>query len=388
MKKRIILITLFFFTAIFSPQKLYAVENPSAVANNKFGIHILFPEEIEHAAKLVNGNNGDWGYVTIPIQAGDKNILKWQMFMDSAKTLHVIPIIRLATEGDYFNTKVWRKPTAEDVLDFANFLNSLDWPTKNRYITIFNEVNRGNEWGGSPNAQEYTDMLHYASIVFKSKSQDFFIISAGLDNAAETIAGTAINEYDFIRSMYTFDPDIFNQIDGMGSHSYPNPGFSQSPSRQHTTSIASFRYERDLIQNLDGKQLPVFITETGWSENAISQETIASYYQTAFTSVWSNDSIIAVTPFLLRAGTGEFTVFSFIDKNGAPTAQYKTIERMDKVKGNPIQAKTSTDKLLGETIKNNDIPVINFKKNKHDEVALLQTPPDVKILLKWLLKIE
>src|SRR6185503_18523404 len=118
------------------------------------------------------------------IQAGDKDVDKWQDFLNQCAKLHVIPILRLATEGDYFNTAVWRKPTSLDVLDFANFLTDLTWPTKNRYIIVFNEVNRGDEWGGQPNAGEYADILSYAVTVFKSKSPDFFIISAGLDNAA------------------------------------------------------------------------------------------------------------------------------------------------------------------------------------------------------------
>src|SRR5688572_16737141 len=109
-----------------------AIVNPLEQPNNKIGIHILFHDELEEAAKLVNANGGDWGYVTIPIQSGDKDILKWQKFMDECRRLHLIPLVRLATEGDYYNTKVWRKPDEEDILDFANFLNSLYWPTKNR----------------------------------------------------------------------------------------------------------------------------------------------------------------------------------------------------------------------------------------------------------------
>lgn len=159
---------------LFLPRQSFAVEDPLKVPNNKFGIHILFPSELEDAAKLVNSNGGDWGYVTIPLQSGDRDLEKWQDFMDNALRLHVIPIIRLATEGDYFNTKVWRKPDETDVIDFANFLNSLDWPTKNRYIIVFNEVNRGDEWGGEVNPQEYANLLSYAVTVFKSKNQDFF----------------------------------------------------------------------------------------------------------------------------------------------------------------------------------------------------------------------
>ena len=104
--------------------------------------------------------------------------------MDEAKKLHVIPILRLATEADTSNTKVWREPTEYDIVNFANFLNSLNWPVKNRYIVVFNEVNRGDEWGASLSADEYAHILVFAIDVFKSKSPNFFMINAGLDNAA------------------------------------------------------------------------------------------------------------------------------------------------------------------------------------------------------------
>src|SRR5579872_4534912 len=219
------IILIFFFA--FSCRAL-AAENPLNVANNKVGIHILFPEELQKAAALVNSNGGDWGYIVIPIQSGDKDLQKWQDFMDNAKKLHVIPIIRLATEGDYFNTKVWRKPTEADMLDFANFLNSLNWPYKNRYIIVYNEINRGDEWGGTSDPSEYASLLQYAVSTFKSRNTDFFMISAGMDNAAAT-DGTNFNEYDFYSQMESAIPDIFNQVDGLASHSYPNPGFSSAP---------------------------------------------------------------------------------------------------------------------------------------------------------------
>src|ERR1035437_4042885 len=116
--KRFLLIV---FVAIYSvlfllPKPSFAIEDPLSLPNNKMGIHILFTSEINLAASLINSNGGDWGYVTIPIQAGDRDLNKWQQFMNDAKRLHVIPIVRLATEGDYFDTKVWRKPNENDIL--------------------------------------------------------------------------------------------------------------------------------------------------------------------------------------------------------------------------------------------------------------------------------
>lgn len=333
---RYFLSIIFSFVLLFliaSP--VFAAENPLSVANNKIGIHILFPEELPKAAALVNSNGGDWGYVVIPIQSGDKDMVKWQNFMDQAKKLHVIPLVRLATQGDYFNTKVWRIPTDEDVLDFANFLNSLTWPTKNRYIIVYNEVNRGDEWGGTPDPAAYANLLSYTSDVFKNRSQDFFIISAGMDNGAATTT-TSMNEYDYFAQMSNAVPGIFDKIDGIGSHSYPNPAFAQPPTYIARTSIASFQFEKNLIESHAKKDLPVFITETGWAQDVVGQNTAAQYLSTAVQTVWANNSIAVVAPFLLQAGGGPFTGFSFFNTDGSQNAVYTALSSIPKTKGAPV----------------------------------------------------
>lgn len=386
--KKLLFLSLFSLELILAmfafTKSVLAIENPLSVPNNKFGIHILFVDELKEAAKLVNSNGGDWGYVTIPIQAGDKDLIKWQKFMDEAETLHVIPILRLASEGDYFNTKVWRKPTDTDVLDFANFLNSLDWPVKNRYIIVFNEPNRGDEWGGSPNPSEYSQILSYAVSVFKSKSQDFFVLSAGFDNAAVNVPEISINEFDFMRQMNIAVPGIFYQVDGLASHSYPNPHFSQPPSKQDSMSIASFRYEKGLIVGLANKTLPIFITETGWSKEHISENLMADYYKTAFTSVWADENIVAVTPFLLKAWAGPFVSFSFITLGDLPNAEYKAIEKLPKIKGAPLLSPVVLGK---KTIETSPSKVKDFSKTNPETQGLISLPWTVILLFKWLLKI-
>jgi hypothetical protein len=313
----------------------YAVDNPMQRPNNKMGVHILFDRELPEAAKLVNSNGGDWGYVTIPIQIGDMNFKKWQRFMNTAAKLHVVPIIRLATEGSSSNSGVWRKPQPEDIMNYANFLSALSWPTKNRYVIIFNEVNRGDEWGGSINPQEYADLLSFSYSVFKSKSQDFFVISSGMDNAAPNQGTTYMNQYNYIRQMDAAVPGIFNQVDGIASHSYPNPGFAQPPSATSFMGIGSFAYESQLIKSMSGKDLPIFITETGWSTKAVSDEDISHYYQQAFNTIWNNDHIIAVTPFILQGSGGPFQQFSLLDANNTPSKQYQFLQSMPKNQGDP-----------------------------------------------------
>lgn len=373
---------IFYFS---SSNSVFAIEDPKKLPNNKFGIHILFTDEINEAAKLVNSNGGEWGYVTIPIQAGDKNIIKWQKFMDLARIYKVIPIIRLASEGDYFNTKVWRKPTSADILDFANFLNSLNWPVKNRYVIVFNEVNRGDEWGGSPNPAEYVDLLSYASNVFKTRNQDFFIISSGLDNAAANINGVSINEYDFLRQIYNLNPDIFNQIDGLSSHSYPNPAFSQPPYVQTRQSITSFKYEKQLVKSLSGIDLPVFITETNWSKQFVAEKNIATYFKTAFNDIWSDENVIAVTPFILKANMGPFVDFSFLGNDSLPNENYKVIESLSKNKGRPSLSEKPIE--TSQSAKNKILGVKDFSKYNNFEISIIEAPYSLRLFFKWLLKI-
>lgn len=376
-----LLLFLTFFLFYFS-KNANAVYDPSAKPNNIAGIHILFPNEISEAAKLVNSSGGDWGYITIPIQTSDKNLDKWQSFMDEARKFHLIPIIRLATNGDYFNTTVWAKPNYGDVLDFANFLNSLSWPTKNRYVIVFNEPNRGDEWGGSPNASEYADILSYAYDVFKQRNDEFFILSAGFDNASINVDGKSLNEYTFIREMNSKIPEIFTKIDGIASHSYPNPGFHTPPSYAYE-GIYSFKHEQELIENLSGKKLPVFITETGWSSDTVSDFIQGNYYQDAFLNYWNEKSLITVTPFLLRAGMGPFTQFSFLT-NSQNSEKYKAYQNIPKEKGSPNLNNYPLNQ--NATVNTSRLPIDKLFKNINQKYTITVSK-SVAQFLKWLLKI-
>lgn len=313
----------------------FAVENPLAVPNNKIGIHIFSPNEVADASRLVNANGGDWGYVTVPIQSNDRDLKKWQEFMRQCKKNHIIPIVRLSTTNDPNNTAVWKKPELNDVIEAANFLNQLDWPTKNRYVIIYNEVNRGDEWGGAANPAEYANILSFAVTVFKSKNPDFFIISSGMDNAAPAQPPKYMNQYDYMQQMHQAVPAIFNQVDGLASHSYPNPGFSQPPSIDNMMGVASFMHERILVRELTGKELPVFITETGWTADAISDETKVQYFQQTLDTIWNDPGIVAITPFVLDARHGGFPQFSFLNATGSATPQYDFFKNLSKTKGKP-----------------------------------------------------
>ncbi len=368
MRFKTVVCLLLFIITIFSVSKnADAVYDPLSVANNKFGIHILFPSELEKAKELVNSNGGMWGYVTIPIQSGDKDLKKWQEFMDDAHDLQLIPILRIATEIDFYDDSVWKKPKEEDILDFANFLNSLHWHTKNRYIIVFNEVNRADEWEGQANPEEYAQILDYAISVFKKSNDDFFIISSGMDNAAET-DGKNFNQFDFFQQMNLAVPGIFSRLDGISSHSYPNPGFSEPPDKIHEKSIGSFIFESRLIESLTQKSLPIFITETNWDQGVYTNSEIGEFFKYAFENVWNDKRIIAITPFLLLSNGDQFKNFSLI-KDGQKNDIYLSIQNLSKIKGEPTLSNEKT--VLSDTTPPN-LPVKNFanSRKKNNEKAL------------------
>ena len=291
------ILALTFFTLFFS-SSVHAYD--FSTVNNKFGIHLAQPEtaDIEAAADLVNSNGGRWGYVTLVMQENDRDRGKWQNIFDKLRELHLIPIIRLATQptGDS-----WRKPNKEDAVEWSKFLDSLHWVVKNRYIILFNEVNHASEWGGTLNPEDYTDISYYFAKNLKNRNVDFFIMLAGFDSAAPQAPPNYLDEVTYLRRMFAQMSvaqysDFFEYIDGLSSHSYPNPGFSGSPYAVGRNSIRNYDWELRILKDFGvTKDLPVFITETGWT-NASSPENI----RIAYINTWLQDSrVVAVTPFVL-----------------------------------------------------------------------------------------
>jgi hypothetical protein len=151
-----------------------------------------------------------------------------------------------------------------------------------------------------------------------------------------------MDEKKYIDEMVKAVPDIFNSIDGWNSHSYPNPAFSGPKTGTGRRSIKGYEWELGLIK----KDLPVFITETGWiRQTAKDQQLTADNLKYAFQEVWSKDKrIVAVTPFILNYQDEPFYEFSWKNKDGSFFKIYNEIQNLQKLKGNPIQ------KISGEVI--------------------------------------
>ncbi len=293
-----------------------AIYDPLSVPNNAFGIHVVDPNDIPDTATLINSSNGDWGYVTIVIPETDRNTDKWQQIFNQMRRLHLIPLVRLATHTEGSS---WTVPKAESIEDWVSFLNSLNWPVENRYVILFNEPNHANEWGGSIDPEGYARIATELAKKLKDASEDFFILPAGLDASAAS-DGSSMDEYEYVRRMVVEKPEILTILDGWTSHSYPNPGFSGSPYANGRGTLRSFVWELDLLSRLGiQKNLPVFITETGWihaegktmNPSFLTIDSVTQNIQIAVNSVWRDTRVVAVTPFVFSYQDYPFDHFSW-----------------------------------------------------------------------------
>lgn len=315
MKKWPLIAVIFMATLLFNERFAWAEENKQ----NKVGVHILEASEIDLARKLVGEN----GYVTVVIRADDRSLEKWQAFMDKCRELKLIPIVRLAT---YPKGENWVKPTIFEPVDFANFLNSLEWPVKERLVIVYNEPNRAQEWGGELNPSEYAYQLLSTIDRLKRLSSDFIVMSAGFDAAAPN-NHTLMDEFNFLWQMQMAIPGIFQKINAWSSHSYPNPAFAQNPWYQNgKMGIRGYQHELAFLQyNFGVWGLPIYITETGWDQEIVGEKAVADYFESAFKEIWTEPYLKAITPFLLTAGAGDFKKFSLTNSNGQPNDVFKRI---------------------------------------------------------------
>lgn len=353
----IVAVLFLLFTVPYTLKPVYAVVDPLSVPNNRFGIHLIqaTPDESSPAAQLVN-NNGDWGYVTVLIESKDRSHEKWQEVFNDLRRKHLIPLVRLATqpEGNF-----WKLPYEGEAQAWTDFLDALNWPTKNRYVIVYNEPNHGAEWGNKVDAANYAKELDQLITILKKKNSDFFVLNAGLDASTPNQLPKYQDELSFMQQMDQAVPGIFNKLDGWVSHSYPNPAFAGSSDAVGKGTVRTWFWELQQLRDLGvNKQLPVFITETGWKhaeglnyDPALPDEnTVSDNYKSAFENAWNNTRIVAVTPFLLSYQEAPFDHFSFKKPTGEKQnqkilgaefpeyyAMYQTIRDLPKVAGKPVQ---------------------------------------------------
>lgn len=309
--------------------------------NNKVGVYIY--AEVEEFTKLaafmVNSNGGEWGYVLVPYNVKDRDENRWGKLFHNLRDYKLIPIIQLHDGStDYERAK-------EQIHDAADFLNSLEWPVKNRYITVFNEVNDEKFYSGKIDPEGYAKILNYTIDTFKAKNSRFFIMNGAFNASARSGHGY-LDEKEYLKQMDEEVGGIFKKLDGWASHPYPQPNFTGSPKARGRDSIRAYEWELSILKNefdVDTNKLPVFITETGWPHSEgdepdssyLDQYKVADNLKYAFENVWMpDDRVVAVTPFTIKYDPPH-DHFSFVTKDLTPYAHFLAIQDIKKEKGKP-----------------------------------------------------
>lgn len=334
MKKLLIFIFITVAILFVSSTPIFAKNDPTSVPNNKFGIHINDENDLDKAAELVDSSGGDWGYITFVITEAERDHDRWQKVFDQLRRRHLIPIVRIASKA---NGDVWEIPQEAEINNWIAFLNSLNWVTENRYIVIGNEPNHANEWGGKIDPEAYATYLNEFAQKLHEASSDFYVLPAGLDASAKNTR-TTIDESIYLKRMLKNVPNLFDNIDGWTSHSYPNPGFSGMVTDTGKGTVTTYNWELSYLLSLGvTKNLPVFITETGWSNIEVSPSEISKMYEYAFKNIWNDKRIVAVTPFILNYPNEPFSSFSWLKKDGSTYSYYDAYKNIAKDAGSPVQ---------------------------------------------------
>jgi hypothetical protein len=295
-------------------------------AMDKMGMHVLHPQEFVKVGELYAESRGDTKdplYVTIPFSLDDiARQGEWQKAFDYARQENIVPLVRITTRLDS-QVGGWKKPNKREIVQLAQALNKFQWPQDKRYVIIFNEPNHAGEWGGTLDPESFAQMTDFALDWLHTDSDQYVLLPAALDLAAAN-TGTTAEAFGYWQQVLETSPEIANKIDAWNSHSYPNPGFMAAPSLEGKNSLRGYQHELAFLKKYTDRELPVYITETGWLDR-FSQYRLSANYDYALRNIWSDERVVAVTPFVLAGSPGPFAEFSFVDEQGKPTRQWQSL---------------------------------------------------------------
>ena len=103
-------------------------------------------------------------------------------------------------------------------------------------MTVANEPNRPDEWGGAPDPAAYARYLRDVTEALRRVSSvQVLVLNGALDAYAPSPSfGTtyAIDSERFMEGMIAEVPDVFERLDGWASHAYPLGPFGEEPGKQ------------------------------------------------------------------------------------------------------------------------------------------------------------
>lgn len=151
---------------------------------------------------------------------------------------------------------------AEFVADFAaRYAGVVD------HLVIWNEPNLAFEWGYRPvNPSAYARLLQTVYTPVHQVNPNVMILAAGLAPTLEPDGSpNGLSDVLYLEQLYK--AGAAGYFDGLAVHTY---GFTEPPEAAPALDVLNFRRAellRQLVEQYDSREKPIFITETGWNDH-------------------------------------------------------------------------------------------------------------------------
>lgn len=285
----------------------------------------------------------------------------WIEAVEQAYALDLVPVIRVGPQWGDMNIRSYSDDSDHMHYDtlaatYASVISSLprreNWPL---VIELHNEANLCYEWLCSEQdakahpdvpsgwmhytdmAAEYAAFLRDVSVHIEAIGDPrILLLNGGLAPGGVTQCACdgdgftpGITSIEFIHAMKAAVPDVFDRIDAWASHPYPARGPGWGFFEEYDDSIVGLHYYESELAAI-GLDLPVYITETGWSTTKGAQgsrDDIATWTVQAFENDWLPDPrVVAVMPFMLR--DSNWDSFSWVNSGGSPHPVFGAVKSL------------------------------------------------------------
>ncbi len=222
-----------------------------------------------------------------------KGTYHWQgldELLDAAETLGLKVVLRVDSAPSWARGADAGAPP-NNMHDFGDFMDALvthvvDTGREVAGYVIWNEPNLPMNWGGSPSAREYVQMLEAVYLRIKDVDRDAAVITAGMATTGgpggelcglatglasssisaytqELYASGVINDLDFICGIYRNGGKKY--FDVLGSHPY---GFAYEPQRNPSSvgglAFRRMEQQRALMEIRNDADKQIWAIEFGW----------------------------------------------------------------------------------------------------------------------------
>lgn len=324
---------------------------------NKFGIGLVSPGNTTQW-DLTADLTGAGGHIKLIFPGVTRDMgsapQEWIDAVSNVYDRDLVPVIRIGPPwGDRFVRDQADDPGTYKRYPslggaYARVIASLPrrdgWPL---WIEVHNEANLCYEWecrrdsveggwiGYEQTAAEYASFLRDVIVAIRTINDPRIKVTIGGLAPGGTVRcecegdgfQPGITAVEFLQAMRAEVPDIFDQLDGWATHSYPASGLGFgffSPYDQSGPGLTFFEHE---LAEIGRPELPVLVTETGWTTEFGSRDEIAGWTVEAYRGHWLTDPrIVGVMPFILQ--DGNWDRFAWVDPGGTPYPVYHRVREL------------------------------------------------------------